>query len=138
MIENPPPGSTINRKRLVRRIKAIFLFVIHPSQPLDPSNPRSKPSKAQSGGGIRPAYWYVDLKNSGTVARGQPPKTLLGRKRKADVVIECSEYEIRVIFVIWFSVSFSPFGSGSRSGRHCYRTLICYPGVQQWSSEYYL
>ncbi|UZJ57178.1 hypothetical protein CBS101457_006498 [Exobasidium rhododendri] len=94
MIENAPPGSTINRKRLIRRTKAIFLFVVHPSQPLDPSNPRTKPSKAQSGGGIRPAYWYVDLKKTGTVGRGHPPKTLLGRKTKADVVIECMDRDL--------------------------------------------
>lgn len=96
VIENAPPGSTIHSKRLVRRVNAVFLFVVHPTKPLDPSNPRTKPSKAQSGGGIRPAYWYVDLKHGGTVGRGQPPKTLLGRKRKADVVIECSELLLEV------------------------------------------
>lgn len=94
MIEHPPPGSSISKKRLLRRVNAILLFVVHPTQPLDPSNPRTKPNKIQSGGGIRPAYWYLDLKRSGTVGRGQPPKSLLGRKTKADVVIECSQYKI--------------------------------------------
>lgn len=91
MIESPPPGSTINKKRLLRRVNAVLLFVVHPTQPLDPSNPRTKPSKIQSGGGIRPAYWYLDLKRTGTLRKGQPPKTLLGRKTKADVTIECGE-----------------------------------------------
>lgn len=89
VIENPPAGSPVSRKRLLRRIGAIFLFIVHPTQPLDPSNPRTKPGKLNSGGGIRPAYWYLDLKNTGRIGLGQPPKTILGRKRRADVVIEC-------------------------------------------------
>lgn len=69
-----------------------MLFIVHPTQPLDPSNPRTKPSKQASGGGaIRPAYWFIDLRKTGKVGRGQPPTTILGRKRKADVVIECRE-----------------------------------------------
>jgi hypothetical protein len=35
--------------------------------------------------------WYADMKNKGVIGRGQPPKTVLGRKRKADVVIECRD-----------------------------------------------
>jgi hypothetical protein len=91
MIENPPPGSSISKKRLLRRVNAVLLFIVHPTQPLDPSNPRTKPTKVQSGGGIRPAYWYLDLKKSGILRKGQPPKTLLGRKTKADVTIECGK-----------------------------------------------
>lgn len=89
MLDNPPPDSTATRKRLLRSINAIFLFVIHPSAPLDASNPRTRPSKGQSGGALRPAYWHADLRSKGTIARGQPPKTVLGRKRRADVTIEC-------------------------------------------------
>lgn len=94
MIENPPPGSSINRKRLLKRVNAVLLFVVHPTQPLDPSNPRTKPKKGESGGGIRPAYWYIDLKKTATLGRGQPPKSLLGRKTKADVVIECVDRDL--------------------------------------------
>lgn len=78
----------------MRRVGAIFLFVVHPTTPLDPSNPRTKPVRTQSkggGGAFRPAYWYIDLKSTGTVGKGQPPSTILGRKRRADVVIECSK-----------------------------------------------
>lgn len=94
MIENPPAGSPISKKRLLRRVGAIILFIVHPTQPLDPSNPRTKPTKTISGGGIRPAYWYLDLKSTGNIGKGQPPKTILGRKRKADVVIECIDRDL--------------------------------------------
>lgn len=94
VIENPPAGSPISRKRLLRRVGAIILFIVHPTQPLDPSNPRTRPTKTISGGGIRPAYWFLDLKKTGKIGKGQPPTTILGRKRKADVVIECIDRDL--------------------------------------------
>ncbi|EPQ30285.1 uncharacterized protein PFL1_02401 [Pseudozyma flocculosa PF-1] len=93
LLRNPPPNLP-SRKRLVRTFRSIYLFIIHPSSPLDPSNPRSKPVDGKvetSGGALRPAMWFVDLKNKGFVGKGQPPKTVLGRKTKADVVIECKD-----------------------------------------------
>lgn len=93
LLANPPAGFP-SRKRLVRSLQSIYLFVIHPSTAIDPSNPRTKPvagKASTSGGALRPAMWYADLKNTGKIGRGQPPKTVLGRKRKADVVIECRD-----------------------------------------------
>ncbi|SNX82460.1 uncharacterized protein MEPE_01166 [Melanopsichium pennsylvanicum] len=89
-----PPAGFPSRKRLVRSLQSIYLFVIQPSSAIDPSNPRTKPKDGNvntSGGALRPALWYADLKNKGVIGRGQPPKTVLGRKRKADVVIECRD-----------------------------------------------
>ncbi|SJX61153.1 uncharacterized protein SRS1_12375 [Sporisorium reilianum f. sp. reilianum] len=93
LLANPPAGFP-SRKRLVRSLQSIYLFVIQPSTAIDPSNPRTKPVTGKvstSGGALRPAMWYVDMKNNGRIGRGQPPKTVLGRKRKADVVIECRD-----------------------------------------------
>ena len=93
LLANPPQGFP-SRKRLVRSLQSIYLFVIQPSSAIDPSNPRTKPVDGKvstSGGALRPAMWYADMKNKGVIGRGQPPKTVLGRKRKADVVIECRD-----------------------------------------------
>ncbi|TKY85045.1 hypothetical protein EX895_006125 [Sporisorium graminicola] len=93
LLDNPPPGFP-SRKRLVRSLQSIYLFVIQPSAAIDPSNPRTKPvigKTSTSGGALRPAMWFADLKNTGRIGRGQPPKTVLGRKRKADIVIECRD-----------------------------------------------
>ena len=93
LLANPPAGFP-SRKRLVRSLQSIYLFVIQPSSAIDPSNPRTKPVSGNvqtSGGALRPALWYADMKNKGVIGRGQPPKTVLGRKRKADVVIECRD-----------------------------------------------
>ncbi|CDU24758.1 uncharacterized protein SPSC_04591 [Sporisorium scitamineum] len=93
LLANPPAGFP-SRKRLVRSLQSIYLFVIQPSTAIDPSNPRTKPvtgKASTSGGAFRPALWYADMKNKGHIGRGQPPKTVLGRKRKADVVIECRD-----------------------------------------------
>lgn len=89
-----PPANFPSRRRLVRTLQSIYLFIIQPSSPLDPSNPRTKPTKGNintSGGALRPALWYADFRNRGFLGKGQPPKTVLGRKRKADVVIECKD-----------------------------------------------
>lgn len=89
-ISNPPSG--MSRKSLLRNINTVFQFVVIPTEPLDESNPRTRPSKKfPSGGALRPALWYVDLKRTATIARGHPPKNVLGIKRKADVTIECSK-----------------------------------------------
>jgi len=40
---------------------------------------------------MRPELWWVDMRKRAEVGKGQPPKTVLGRKTKADVVIECGE-----------------------------------------------
>jgi hypothetical protein len=93
LLANPPEGFP-SRKRLLRSLQSIYLFVIQPSSAIDPSNPRTKPVDGKvstSGGALRPAMWYADMKNKGVIGRGQPPKTVLGRKRKADVVIECRD-----------------------------------------------
>lgn len=93
LLANPPAGFP-SRKRLLRSLQSIYLFIIQPSAAIDPSNPRTKPVQGQastSGGALRPALWYADMKNKGVIGRGQPPKTVLGRKRKADVVIECRD-----------------------------------------------
>ncbi len=90
LLANPPEGFP-SRKRLLRSLQSIYLFIVHPSAAIDPSNPRTKPVDGKvntSGGALRPAMWYADMKNKGVIGRGQPPKTVLGRKRKADVVIE--------------------------------------------------
>ncbi|SPO43542.1 uncharacterized protein PSANT_01227 [Moesziomyces antarcticus] len=93
LLANPPEGFP-SRKRLLRSLQSIYLFVIQPSSAIDPSNPRTKPVDGKvstSGGALRPAMWYADMKSKGVIGRGQPPKTVLGRKRKADVVIECRD-----------------------------------------------
>jgi hypothetical protein len=123
VIENPPAGSPVSRKVLLRRVGAIILFIVHPTQPLDPSNPRTKPTKEVSGGGIRPAYWYIDLKKSGRVGRGQPPTTILGRKRKADVVIECSTYAGLKLKLVAVLLTILCRGFGSR--QHRSRPGVC-------------
>jgi hypothetical protein len=94
LLAQPLPGGMTPR-RLIRSMNAIFLFIVSPTSPLDPTNPRTRPSRsgdAHGGGALRPALWYVDMRRKGTIGRGQPPKTLLGRKRRADVVIECREW----------------------------------------------
>ncbi|SPO22618.1 uncharacterized protein UTRI_01296 [Ustilago trichophora] len=96
LLANPPAGFP-SRKRLIRSLQSIYLFVIQPSSAIDPSNPRTKPVDGKvstSGGALRPALWYADMKNKGVIRRGQPPKTVLGRKRKADVVIECRDRDL--------------------------------------------
>ncbi|PWN53000.1 sterol-binding-like protein [Violaceomyces palustris] len=88
------PAGLPSRRSLVRNLQSIYLFVIHPSNPIDPSNPRTKPvagKPSTSGRAFKPALWYADLKTKGVIGKGQPPKTVLGRKRKADVVIECKD-----------------------------------------------
>lgn len=93
LLANPPAGFP-SRKRLVRNLKSIYLFIIQPSTAIDPSNPRTKPVSGKastSGGALRPALWYADMKSKGVIGRGQPPTTVLGRKRRADVVIECRD-----------------------------------------------
>lgn len=100
LLESPP--APLTRKKLVRNVNTIFQFVVMPDGPLDPSNPRTKPvtpargkdvrEQEQGGGAFKPALWYVDLKKNGTIARGYPPKGLLGRKKRADVTIECCEW----------------------------------------------
>lgn len=91
-----PPANFPTKKRLLRTLNSIYLFIIHPSTPLDPSNPRTKPTKSRGsdsigGGALRPQLFWVDMKRRAEVGKGQPPKTVLGRKTKADVVIECGE-----------------------------------------------
>ena len=93
LLANPPAGFP-SRKRLLRSLQSVYLFSIQPSTAIDPSNPRTKPvqgNASTSGGALRPALWFADMKNKGVIGRGQPPKTVLGRKRKADVVIECRD-----------------------------------------------
>ncbi|KAJ1032584.1 hypothetical protein NDA16_000607 [Ustilago loliicola] len=88
ILANPPAGFP-SRKRLVRSLQSIYLFVIQPSSAINPSNPRTKPVSGQvstSGGALRPAIWYADMKNKGVIGRGQPSTAILGRKRKADVI----------------------------------------------------
>ncbi|PWZ03072.1 hypothetical protein BCV70DRAFT_155963 [Testicularia cyperi] len=93
LLRNPPSGFP-SRKRLTRTLGSIYLFVIQPQAAIDPSNPRTKPKEGKpetSGGALRPALWYADMKTRGVIGRGHPPKTVLGRKRKPDVVIECRD-----------------------------------------------
>lgn len=93
LLRNPPAGIT--RKKLIKNVNTIFQFVVRPTMPIDPSNPRTRPEKGQGGGGaLRPALWYVDLKKTGTIGRGQPPKTILGTKRRPDVIIECIDRDL--------------------------------------------
>ncbi|CAO1635241.1 unnamed protein product [Parajaminaea phylloscopi] len=93
LLRDPPAGVT--RKRLVKRVGTIFQFVVRPTEPIDPSNPRTRPEKGQGGGGaLRPALWYVDLKHTGTIGRGQPPKTVMRTKRRPDVIIECIDKDL--------------------------------------------
>lgn len=90
VILNPPSG--LSRKSLLRNVNTIFQFVVIPTEPLDESNPRTRPSKRYpSGGALRPALWYVDLRRTASIGKGHPPKNVLGIKRRADVIIECSE-----------------------------------------------
>lgn len=94
LLGQPASGSGkggFTRKQLLRNVNTIFQFVVLPTDPIDPENPRTRPTKQMSGGALRPALWYVDLRKTGTIGRGYPPNTVLGRKRKADVTIECSE-----------------------------------------------
>lgn len=96
LLGQPASGSGkggFTRKQLLRNVNTIFQFVVLPTEPIDPENPRTRPTKQMSGGALRPALWYVDLRKTGTIGRGYPPNTVLGRKRKADVTIECSEYD---------------------------------------------
>ncbi|KAN0060558.1 hypothetical protein ACQY0O_007198 [Thecaphora frezii] len=93
LLSHPAPGMP-SRRRLVRTLQSVYLFIIHPSQPLDPSNPRTKPKVGKvetSGGALKPALWYVDFKSKGTIGLGHPPKGVLGRKTKPDVVVECKD-----------------------------------------------
>lgn len=87
-------GGSLSRSSLIRNVATIFQFVVHPSAPLDASNPRTKPTKHTSGGALRPAIWYVDLRRTGTIGKGHPPKNVLGIKRKADVTIECTDRDL--------------------------------------------
>lgn len=92
-LRNPPAGFP-SRKRLGRSLQSIYLFVIQPQTIIDASNPRTRPTSGQvstSGGALRPALWYVDMKNKMHIGRGHPPKTVLGRKRKPDVIVECRD-----------------------------------------------
>lgn len=91
ILASAKPGG-VTRSRLIKNINAIFLFIVHPTTPLDASNPRTKPTKSSSGGALRPALWHVDMRRSGQIGKGQPPTTLLGRKRRADIVVECREW----------------------------------------------
>ncbi|CEH16564.1 potential peroxisomal lipid carrier [Ceraceosorus bombacis] len=93
ILASPKPGG-MTRSRLIRNINAIFLFIVHPTTPLDASNPRTKPTKSSSGGALRPALWHVDMRRSGQIGKGQPPTTLLGRKRRADIVVECRDRDL--------------------------------------------
>lgn len=96
LLANPPAGFP-SRKRLVRSLQSIYLFVIQPSNAIDPSNPRTKPVDGKvstSGGALRPAIWYADMRNKGVIGRGQPSTAILGRRRKADVVIECRDRDM--------------------------------------------
>ncbi|KAK0553526.1 hypothetical protein OC846_000846 [Tilletia horrida] len=99
------PGKAIapgmpSKRNLIRQVNSLYLCIIHPSGPLDPSNPRvkpqpvpssSRPRGASGGGALRPALWYLDLRKTGAVGRGQPTTAILGRKKKADVVLECND-----------------------------------------------
>ncbi|KAE8216006.1 hypothetical protein CF327_g771 [Tilletia walkeri] len=89
-----------SKRNLIRQVNSLYLFIIHPSTPLDPSNPRAQPRPvptgtrprgAAGGGALRPALWYLDLRKTGQVGRGQPTTAILGRRKKADVVIECTD-----------------------------------------------
>ncbi|KAK0533818.1 hypothetical protein OC842_002840 [Tilletia horrida] len=89
-----------SKRNLIRTVNSLILFIIHPSKPLDPSNPRTKPQPvpsssrprgASGGGALRPALWYLDLRKTGQIGRGQPTTAILGRRKKADVVIECTD-----------------------------------------------
>ncbi|SOV06416.1 uncharacterized protein UDID_01630 [Ustilago sp. UG-2017a] len=96
ILANPPTGFP-SRKRLVRSLQSVYLFIIQPSTAIDPSNPRTKPVDGKvstSGGALRPAIWYADMKHKGVIGRGQPSTAILGRKRKADVVIECRDKDL--------------------------------------------
>lgn len=88
-LRSPPSGLT--RKSLLRNVNTVFQFVVLPTEPIDQSNPRTRPTKSTSGGALRPALWYVDLKRTAGIAKGYPPKGILGVRKRADVVIECSE-----------------------------------------------
>ena len=40
-----------------------------------------------------PEMWYLHItKKSIDIGRGRPPMTMLGRRRRAEIVIECSTY----------------------------------------------
>ncbi|CAD6889007.1 unnamed protein product, partial [Tilletia controversa] len=89
-----------SKKNLIRTVNSLYLFIIHPSTPLDPSNPRTQPRPVPTnnrprgsagGGALRPALWYLDLRKTGQVGRGQPTTAILGRRKKADVVVECND-----------------------------------------------
>ncbi|PWN22591.1 hypothetical protein BCV69DRAFT_281576 [Microstroma glucosiphilum] len=91
-IRSPPAGVT--RKTLLRNVNTVFQFVVLPTEPIDESNPRTRPTKKSSGGALRPALWYVDLKRTAGIAKGHPPKGILGVRKRADVVIECTDRDL--------------------------------------------
>ncbi|KAL9931625.1 hypothetical protein V8E36_009411 [Tilletia maclaganii] len=91
-----------SKRNLIRQVNSLYLFIIHPTVPLDPSNPRAKPQPvptssrrhprgASGGGALRPALWYLDLRRTGSIGRGQPTTAILGRRKQADVVVECTD-----------------------------------------------
>ncbi|CAO1632414.1 unnamed protein product [Sympodiomycopsis kandeliae] len=87
--------SIFNKRYLLRNIKTIFQFIVIPTVPLDESNPRTRPTKKfPSGGALRPALWYIDLKKTASIGKGHPPKNILGIKTKADVIIECTDRDL--------------------------------------------
>lgn len=81
-----PPKNFPSPGYLRKNLASLYLFVIHPSH-------------RASNGKLHPAYhtrmipemWYLSITNKSIqIGRGKPPTGLLGRRRRADIVIECS------------------------------------------------
>ena len=86
-LANPPTGFP-SQGSLRKNLASLYLFVIHPSS----RSTKGKHVPARRTKMI-PEMWYLHITNKSIdIGRGRPPMTMLGRRRRAEIVIECSTY----------------------------------------------
>ncbi|WFC96049.1 hypothetical protein MBRA1_002705 [Malassezia brasiliensis] len=85
-----PPPNFPTPAYLRRHLASLYLFVIHPSDVS--STGKHHPGQSHR---LIPETWYLYITNKTIdIGRGKPPTTLLGRRRRAEIVIECTDRDL--------------------------------------------
>ncbi|WFD00056.1 hypothetical protein MYAM1_002802 [Malassezia yamatoensis] len=85
-----PPPDFPSSGYLRRNLASLYLFVIHPSDIA--STGRHQPVYRQRS---VPETWYLYITSQSIdIGRGKPTTNILGRRRRAEIVIECTDRDL--------------------------------------------
>ncbi|WFD44443.1 hypothetical protein MPSI1_003111 [Malassezia psittaci] len=85
-----PPPDFPSSGYLRRHLASLYLFVIHPSDIA--STGKHQPAHRHRS---VPETWYLYITSQSIdIGRGKPPTNILGRRRRAEIVIECTDRDL--------------------------------------------